>query len=189
MKAADSFSYALLAQLEHVKDNPLPPVHLWHPDNCRDIDMQIKEDGSWHYMDSPIDRASMVRLFAGILRRDEDEYFLVTPAEKCRIVVEDVPFQGVLLENSGSGRQQSLVITTNVGDRVNINESNPVEFSPSRSSDKLCLPYLPVRRGLKARLNRNVYYQLMDLVVEEMRDGSLWYGVWSEGYFSRLMKT
>jgi uncharacterized protein len=189
LKPSDTFSYALLAQLEHVKDNPLPPVHLWHPENSRDIEMLIKEDGSWHYMNSPIDRASMVRLFAGVLRRDDEDYFLVTPAEKCRIVVEDVPFQGVLLENSGSGRQQSLSIITNVGDRVKVNESNPVEFSSSRSSDKLCLPYVSVRQGLKARLNRNVYYQLMDLVVEEAQDGSLWYGVWSEGYFSRLMET
>ncbi len=188
MNAADTFSYSLLSQLEHVKDNPLPPVHLWHPENSRDIDMLIKEDGSWHYMNSPIVRPSMVRLFAGILRREEDDYFLVTPAEKCRIGVEDVPFQGVLLENTASGKKQVLTIVTNVGDRVRVNESNPVELSSSRRSDKLSLPYVTVRHGLKARLNRNVYYQLMDLVVEETYDGSVWYGVWSENYFSRLLR-
>jgi hypothetical protein len=182
------FPYSLLSQLENVKDKALPPVHLWHPETSRDIDMRIKQDGSWHYMDSPIERIRMVRLFASILRRDGDEYFLVTPAEKCRIVVEDVPFQGVLFENQGTGKGQSLTIITNTGDRVLVDEAHPIELSQGPHADNPHLPYIMVRQGLRARLNRNVYYQLMDLVTEHRIKGILWHGVWSEKYFSQLMR-
>ena len=188
MSPSGAFPYSLLSQLEGVKDRSLPPVHLWHPEASRDIDMCIKQDGSWHYMGSPIERIRMVRLFASILRRDGDEYFLVTPVEKCRIVVEDVPFQGVLLENQGIGEEQSLTIITNTGDRVLVGEAHPIEFSKGQHSDNPHLPYVLVRQGLSARLNRNVYYQLMELVSERLFNGALWHGVWSENHFSQLMR-
>jgi hypothetical protein len=188
LSPSGAFPYSLLSQLEGVKDRSLPPVHSWHPEASRDIDMCIKHDGSWHYMGSPIERIRMVRLFASILRRDGDDYFLVTPVEKCRIVVEDVPFQGVLLENQGIGEEQSLTIITNTGDRVLVGKAYPIEFSKGQHSDNPHLPYVLVRQGLSARLNRNVYYQLMELVSERLFNGALWHGVWSENHFSQLMR-
>ena len=96
-------AYSLMSELGKVQENEHPPVHLWHPNVERDIDLVISRDGVWNYLGSPIKRPRLVRLFASVLRRDGDDYYLVTPVEKCRITVKDVPFQVVLMNVTGEG--------------------------------------------------------------------------------------
>ncbi len=98
----------LLAQLPAAEDGKLPPVELWHPPFCGDIDLRIARDGTWYHQGTPITRPAMVRLFSTILRRDPERYVLVTPVECVGIQVEDVPFLAVDVEWSGSGREQAL---------------------------------------------------------------------------------
>jgi len=97
------------------KGRGLPPVHLWNPPHCGDLDMRIARDGTWFYMGTPIGRPELVRLFSTILRKDGDAYVLVTPVEKVGITVEDAPFVAVDFEATGAGQTQSLSFTTNVG--------------------------------------------------------------------------
>ncbi|HKI74432.1 MAG TPA: DUF1285 domain-containing protein [Pseudomonadales bacterium] len=174
--------YSLLAQLESVKDKARPPIHLWNPDNVKDIDMEIRKDGAWFYMGTPIERIRLVRLFSTVLRREADDYFLVTPVEKCRIRVEDVPFQAILLNVLGEGSAQSLQFTTNVGEEVVAGIDHPVRVAIDPDSDEPS-PYVGVRDGLEARISRSVYYQLAELLVEREIDGRIWMGVFSEGEF------
>jgi hypothetical protein len=150
------------------KQKGLPPVHLWNPDFCGDIDMKICRDGSWLYMGSPIARESMVRLFSTILRHDDDDcFYLVTPVEKVRIQVEDAPFVAVSLDQEGS----DLVFTTNVGDKVVLGEENRLWVNVDPDSQEPS-PYLRVRDNLNALIHRNVFYQLIELAEEqEAEDG------------------
>ena len=91
------------------KTGGLPPVHLWNPPFCGDIDMRIARDGTWFYLGTPIGRPEMVRLFASILKREGDDYFLVTPVEKVGIKVDDAPLLAVDFETSVEGRGLSLI--------------------------------------------------------------------------------
>ena len=179
--------YSLLAELEKVKGKGLPPVHLWHPENVNDIDMVIRRDGTWMYMGTPITRRRLVHLFSTVLRKEGDEYFLVTPVEKCRITVEDAPFQAVLLENSGSAKTQRLTFTTDMAEQVVAGESHPLRFEIDEGSGEPS-PYVMVRDGLEAKLVRSVYYQLAELVVDETVNGENWLGVSSEGIFFKIQK-
>ncbi|KEQ11531.1 DUF1285 domain-containing protein [Endozoicomonas numazuensis] len=148
------------------KQKGLPPVHLWNPDFCGDIDMKICRDGSWMYMGSPIARESMVKLFSTILRHDDDDcFYLVTPVEKVRIQVEDAPFVAVSVESKESG----MVFTTNVGDEVILNQEHPlwVEVDPSTGEPS---PYIRVRAQLDALIHRNVFYQLIEMAEEKTTD-------------------
>ena len=183
MSGSDSFSIGLASlQRDAAQGRKLPPVEKWNPAHCGDIDIRIARDGTWFHEGTPVGRKELVRLFSTILRKDPDGFHLVTPAEKMRIRVEDAPFIAVLLDASGSGREQSLRFTTNVGDEVVANADNPlrVETNPATGEPA---PYVHVRRGLEARLARPVFYQLADLAVpgEGQYAGSL--GVWSGGIF------
>lgn len=174
--------YSLMSELEKVSDKSHPPVHLWHPDNEKDIDMLVAKDGTWLYGGTPIRRPRLVRLFASVLRRENDDYFLVTPAEKCRIAVEDTPFQGVLMDVAGVGENQVLQITTDMGERVQIGAHHPLRIEQQGEE---WIPYVFVRDGMEARLNRNVYYQLADLLMSSPDSDRL--GIWSDGQFFGLM--
>lgn len=172
-----------LDELVPEKNGKLPPVHLWHPDNCRDIDMRIDRDGDWFYMGSPIGRERMVKLFSSILRRDEDDrYYLVTPVEMCGIEVEDVPFVVTGLKVSGSGQGQTVQLTTNVDDSVAVGELAPLRFAQS-DEPGVYIPYVLVRDRLEARVNRAVFYDLVDLGSVQSLDGTDWFGLWSGGRF------
>ena len=158
----------------------LPPVHLWNPAHCGDIDIVIRRDGLWFHEGTPIGREALVRLFSTVLRKDPDGFHLVTPVEKMRIRVEDVPFLAVLLEAEGTGRDQKLVFTTNVGDVVAAGADHPIRVEiDSRSGEPA--PYIHVRRGLEARISRSVFYQLADMAASQPRSGVL--GVWSSGRY------
>lgn len=154
------------------------PVERWQPSHVGEIDMRIARDGSWHYLGSPIPRPALVRLFAGILRRDPDGYCLVTPAEKQRIRVDDAPFVAVELRISGSGTGARLSFRTNVDDVVVADADHPIRVAVDAATGEPS-PYVLVRRGLEALIARPVYYELADLAVE--RDGVA--GVWSSGVF------
>ncbi|MDH0304481.1 MULTISPECIES: DUF1285 domain-containing protein [unclassified Pseudomonas] len=170
----------LLAQIP--KHKGLPPVHLWNPDFCGDIDMRIARDGTWYYLGTPIGRKPMVRLFSTIIRREGDDYFLVTPVEKVGIRVDDAPFVAVLLDVLGSGEQQVLRFTSNVDDQVEAGPANPlrVVLDPVTQEPS---PYVLMRANLEALIHRNVFYQLVELAVPRMIDGEEWFGVWSQGEF------
>ena len=172
--------FALEAQQASGKKG-LPPVHLWNPEFCGDIDMHIKRDGSWDYMGSPISRIKMVKLFSTILRHDEDgKYYLVTPVEKVGIRVDDAPFVAVELRVEGKGREQVLHFRTNVDDVIVMDEAHPLRLEFSAKGEPS--PYILVRDRLEALISRAVYYELAEMV-EEI-DGQ--YGVWSSGHFFAL---
>lgn len=170
----------LLAQLP--KGKGLPPVHLWNPDFCGDIDMRIARDGTWYYLGSPIGRKPMVRLFSSIIRRDGDDYFLVTPVEKVGITVEDAPFVAVSVEVSGEGERQVLRFVTHVEDEVEVGAEHPIRVVIDPVTQEPS-PYVHVRANLEALIHRNVFYQLVELAVVREIDGRRWLGVWSGGEF------
>ena len=139
-------------------------------------------------MGTPIERQRLVRLFSTVLRREDDgEYYLVTPVEKCRIRVEDAPFQAILMQVTGDGRRQVLSFTTNVADEVIAGPSHAIRVDVDPATDQPS-PYLLVRDGLEALISRNVYYQLVDLLVCEQVDGEDWLGVWSQGKFFKFIR-
>ncbi|HUB84448.1 MAG TPA: DUF1285 domain-containing protein [Rhizomicrobium sp.] len=183
---ADNFTLGLASlQRESAAGRKLPPVEKWNPAHCGDIDIRIARDGTWFHEGTPVGRRELVRLFSTILRKDGDDYVLVTPAEKMRIVVEDAPFLAVLLRVEGEGREQRLIFTTNVGDETVAGPDNPirVEIDPATREPA---PYVHVRRGLEAKIARPVYYQLADIAVpgEGAHEGTL--GMWSDGVFFPL---
>lgn len=160
---------------------PLPPVERWNPAYCGDSLMRIARDGTWSHAGAPIRRPALVRLFSTILRKDDDGFMLVTPAEKLSIAVEDVPFVAVLMAGEGKDRDQRLIFTTNVGDEVTLGPDHRFRFTPDPKTGAP-IPYLHVRGRLEARVARPVYYALVERAVE--RDGAL--GVWSGGVFFAL---
>lgn len=170
----------LLAQIPSAKG--LPPVHLWNPDFCGDIDMRIARDGTWYYLGTPIGRKPMVRLFSTIIRREGDAYFLVTPVEKVGIQVDDAPFVAVLLDVQGQGEQQVLSFTTNVDEQVLAGPDHPLRVVTDPVTGEPS-PYVRVRSNLEALVHRNVFYQLVELAVPRLIDGQEWLGVWSAGEF------
>ena len=160
----------------------LPPVKDWHPARCGSIDIRIARDGSWHHEGAPIHRESLYRLFSTVLRRDDDDqYYLVTPAEKLRIQVDDAPFQAVLMEAHGRGKRQQLIFTTNCDDRFPCDAEHPLRVAVDPDSGEPA-PYVLVRDRLEALIARPVFYQLIDLA--EARGDEL--GIWSGGCYFAL---
>ena len=135
----------------------LPPVHLWNPPNCGDIDIRIRSDGVWFHEGTPIGREALVRLFSTVLRKDADGIYLVTPAEKLRIVVDDAPFVAVRVDRRG----EALVFTTNVGDEIEAGPDNAIRVETD--ADGTPRPYLHVRAGLEALIARPVFYELVEM--------------------------
>ncbi len=150
----------------------LPPVHLWNPPHCGEIDIRIRKDGVWFHEGTPIGREALVRLFSTVLRLDPDGYHLVTPVEKMKIVVEDAPFIATRVDREGD----KLVFQTNVGDTVEAGPDNAirVEIDPATGEPR---PYLHVRRGLEALIARPVFYELAEMAT---LSGDTW-GVSSNG--------
>ena len=175
------------AESEGKKARGLPPVHLWNPEFCGDLDMRIARDGTWFYMGTPIGRERLVRLFSTILRHDEDgKYYLVTPVEKVGIKVDDAPFLAVAMKVEGEGRDQVLRFTTSVGDATVAGADHPMRFVIDAATGEPA-PYVHVRARLEALINRAVFYDLVELGVEENHEGATWFGVWSGGIFFPFM--
>jgi hypothetical protein len=159
-----------------------PPVHLWNPPFCGDIDMEIRRDGTWFYQGTPIGRPGLVRLFAGILWREGDAYFLVTPVEKVGIRVVDAPFVAVDVTAEGTGPDQRLTFTTNVGDTVTAGLDHPLRVTRDPVTGEPA-PYVRVRRNLEALIDRKTFYRLVDLGTHADHEGQGWFGLWSGGAF------
>ena len=150
---------------------------------CGDIDMRIGLDGTWYYASSPIGRKELVKLFSTVLHRDDaGDHWLITPAEVCRIQVDDAPYLAVEATVEGSGKDRKITLRTNIDQTVAIGADHPlrVEVDPETLEPR---PYVGLERGLEARLTRSVYYQLVELAVEETVEGANIYGIWSEGRF------
>ncbi len=158
-----------------------PPVHLWNPPFCGDIDMRIAADGTWYYLGSPIGRAPLVKLFSSILRKDPDRYVLVTPVERVGIVVEDAPFLGVELQRTEDERGQTLRLRTNVEDWVEIDAAHPLRFETG-AADGL-KPYALVRDDLWALVKRALFYDLVAWGEVRAVEGVDMFGVASAGAF------
>ncbi len=195
------------AELSKPGGKGLPPVDKWDPPYCGELDLTIRSDGVWVHEGTPIGRARLVRLFSTVLRRDGDQYFLVTPVEKLGIVVEDAPFQAVLMEmsvdasapdNQPNGGGQLLTFTTNVGDVVTAGSANALVYRPPIRSQAQTdtatgdarggeigtpAPYLHVRRGLEAKVSRAVFYDLVALGETREINGVEQFGVASDGAF------
>jgi uncharacterized protein len=164
----------------------LPPVHLWNPEFCGDIDMRIAADGTWFYMGTPIGRPALVRLFSTILRKDENRYVLVTPVERVGIRVDDVPFLAVEMVVQGSAGDRSLSFRTNVDDWTLAGADHPIRFEPGEADG--LKPYVHVRAGLWARLTRALTYDLAALGETREIDGLPMFGVRSAGAFFPMAK-
>ncbi|WP_417248423.1 DUF1285 domain-containing protein [Celeribacter sp.] len=174
--SADSIAAAIRA----AKGRGLPPVEKWNPPFCGDLDMRIARDGTWFYLGTPIGRAPLVRLFSTVLKREGDKFFLVTPVEKVGITVDDAPFLAVDFEVDGEGNEQRLTFLTSVGDRVTADVDHPIRVEERNGEPA---PYVEVRNGLDALIDRKSFFRLADLAVEEEIDGCATFGVWSAGTF------
>jgi hypothetical protein len=151
-----------------------------------DLDMKIARDGTWFYRGSPIGRQRLVKLFASVLRREDDgSYWLVTPVERGRVAVEDAPFLAVEVNSEGSASARRLIFRTNLDEIVAAGPEHPLRIDTSATGEPE--PYLLVRPGLEAKLNRPVFYELVDLADAERGDSSAGpFGLWSDGAFFDL---
>lgn len=170
------------------KDRGNAPVERWNPPYCGDIGMTIARDGTWFYQGSPIGRIKLVKLFASVLRRDDDgRHYLVTPAEKVDVSVEDAPFLAVEMEVRGNGdgegaQAQDLVFRTNLDDVVVCGRDHPLSFVQQGQGGGL-KPYVRVRGRLDALVTRALYYDLVELAVPDPDGNGEAIGVWSGGIF------
>lgn len=168
----------LVASVRATKTKGLPPVHKWNPPFCGDLDMRIARDGTWFYLGTPIGRFELVRLFSSILRKDGDDYFLITPVEKVGITVDDAPFVAVDFEAEGQGESQRLTFETHVGDLAIAGPDHPIRVERDPETGEPA-PYVLVRANLEALIDRKSFYRLVELGAHH--DG--WFGLWSSGVF------
>lgn len=160
----------------------LPPVHLWNPPFSGDLDIRIARDGTWFHEGGAINRMPLVKLFSSILKLEDGKFYLVTPVEKVGITVEDAPFVAVGFEAEGIGSDQVLTFTTQVGDQAVAGADNPIRMARDPETGEPA-PYVMVRAGLEALIDRKSFYRLVEL--GEERDG--WFGLWSDGQFFALI--
>ena len=158
------------------------PVNSWNPDFCGNLNIKIKKDGTWLYNDSPISRIKLVKLFSNILKKEGNNYFLVTPVEKVGILVEDAPFLVNNLDITGEGKDKILYFTTQVGDTFRLNKKNPLRFIFDKKSLEPS-PYILVRDNLEALIDRKNFYRLIDYGETAKHNDENWFGVWSENTF------
>jgi len=170
----------IVAALPREKRGP-PPVEKWNPPFCGDIDMKIAADGTWFYQKTPIGRPALVKLFASVLKREGDKYFLVTPVEKVGLIVVEAPFLAVELKVEHDARGQMLSFRTNVDDWVEAGPGHALRFEPELEGG--LKPFLHVRRELWAKVTRPLFYDLVELGEERDIDGKAMFGVVSAGEF------
>ena len=159
-----------------------PPVELWNPPFCGDLDMRIAADGTWFYLKTPIGRPALVKLFASVLKREGEKYFLVTPVEKCGIQVDDAPFLAVELKVEDDAGGPVLNFRTNVDDWIACGPDHELRFEPETGTGGL-KPYLHVRRDLWAKVTRTLFFDLVERGEEREIAGAMMFGVSSMGRF------
>ena len=162
-------------------------MHLWGPEFCGDLDMRIARDGTWYYLGTPIGRKPLVKLFSSIIRRDGDDYFLVTPVEKVGITVDDAPFVAVDFDVSGEGDAQTIEFLTNVDERITAGPENPIRLAHDAQTGEPS-PYLLVRHNLEALIDRKSFYRLVEIGRIEPFSGENWFGIRSNGHFFPLIR-
>jgi hypothetical protein len=177
-KAVIPSAEGIAASVRAAKTRGLPPVHLWNPPFCGDLDIRIARDGTWFYLGTPIGRPELVKLFSSILKKEGEEYFLVTPVEKVGITVDDAPFVAVDFEVTGDGRDQVLTFETQVGDLAAAGSDMPIRVARDPQTGEPS-PYVLIRANLEALIDRKSFYRLVDL--GDHHEG--WFGVWSGGTF------
>ena len=166
----------VIAAAKQAPGRGLPPVHLWNPPNCGEIDIVIRKDGTWFHEGTPIGREALVRLFSTVLRKDPDGFHLVTPVEKMKITVEDAPFIATRVDREG----EALKFLTNVGDEVTAGPENEIRVEMDAQTGEP-RPYLHVRRGLEALIARPVFYELVEMAKERQTADGPRLGVESAG--------
>lgn len=171
----------LMVALAPGKARGLPPVERWNPPFCGDLDMRIAADGTWFYLGTPIGRPALVKLFSSVLKREGDDYFLVTPVEKVGIRVEDAPFQAVEMQVDGEGDARSIAFRTGVDDLLSVGPEHGLRFE--RAAKDGLKPYVHVRRGLWARLTRALTYDLLALGEVREVEGEAMFGIAAAGQF------
>ena len=165
----------------------LPPIEKWNPPFCGDIDMTISKSGKWYYMGSEIKRPAMVKLFSGILRLESDNsYYLVTPVEKVRIQVEDVPFVAVAITKEQSEGMNTVTFRTNLNDEIVLSKENPLSIEIKKNDETS--PYITVRNNLRALISRSVFYELVDLAETIPIDGVPYLAIKSQGEIFKIHK-
>jgi hypothetical protein len=170
---------AIAGAVGRIAAKEAPPVHLWDPPFCGDLDMRIAADGTWYYYKTPIGRPALVKLFASILKREGDSYYLVTPVEKCGICVDDAPFLAVELKVEDEAGRRILHFRTNVDDWVACGPQHALRFEPEPATGGL-KPYLHVRRDLWAKVTRALFYDLVELGEEREVGGRRMFGIASD---------
>lgn len=170
----------IASQVKAVKGPP--PVHLWNPPFCGDLDMRIASDGTWFYMKTPIGRPALVQLFSSVLKREEGRYYLVTPVEKVGITVDDAPFAAVEMRVSGLGEARRIAFRTQTEEWLEVGPDHALRFEKEAGTDGL-KPYVHVRRDLWARVSRALFHDLASL--GEIRQGgeTAWFGLYAAGTF------
>ena len=183
MKSLDKI-FDDISQEIHQNDNKLPPVEKWHPPLSGDIDIRISRTGQWFHEGDPIHRHGLVKVFSSILKREGNEYFLVTPVEKWRIQVEDVPFSVSAVEVLQRDGVQALVFSTATGEKVIAGPENPLRVVTDDRGEPS--PYVLIRNGMEGLLARPVFYQLADIAVASAQKEKAVQGVYSLGEFFPL---
>lgn len=184
---ADTAGLSALISRAQRADKGLPPVEKWNPEFCGDLDMEIRQDGTWFYLGTPIGRASLVQLFSTVLRKDADgRTYLVTPVEKVGIRVADAHFVAVEMDVSGQQDEQVITFRTNVGDVVEVGPDNPLRFVEEEETGGL-KPYVLVRGRLEALVTRPVMYELVGHGEEIEVDGEAMFAVRSGGVTYPIM--
>ena len=170
---------SIFSELSNLDEDSFPPVEEWNPPLCENVQMRIDRSGKWYFMNSPIGRDRMVKLFSRVLRLDGEEYFLVTPVEKIKLEVEDKPFVIVDFEVIKKGNEQTISFKTNTDEFFEVNERHPIRIEYKGEEPS---PYVVVRKNLEALINRNVYYNL----IEECKEHNGQFGIFSSGSFYKL---
>jgi hypothetical protein len=178
---------SIAAMLPREAGKAAPPVHRWNPSFCGDIDIRIAADGTWFYQKTPIGRPPLVKLFASVLKREGDKYFLVTPVEKVGIIVEDVPFLAVEMKVENGEAGQALKFRTNVDDWVTAGPGHAMRFEQDTENGGLT-PFVHVRRELWAKVTRALFYDLVELGEEREVGGAAMFGIASADEFFPMME-
>ena len=185
--AGDTAGLAALISRASRAGKGAAPVEKWNPDFCGDLDMEIRADGTWFYLGTPIGRMPLVQLFSSVLRKDEDgRTYLVTPVEKVGIRVVDAPFIAVEMDVAGAGDAQAITFRTNVGDVVEAGPEHLMRFVDEDETGGL-KPYVHVRGRLEALVARPVMYELVEHGEEIEIDGKLMFAVRSRGAVFPIM--
>ena len=182
--AADNLAKAVAAATKG-RRGPAP-VHLWDPPYCGDLDIRIARNGQWWYLGTPIGRLELVNLFASVLKLEDGKYFLVTPVEKIGISVDDAPFVAVDFEVERPGPAQTITFETNVGDLSVAGPENLIRVERDAETGEPS-PYVHIRAGLEALIDRKSYYRLVEIGEHEEVDGVRWFGLRSGGVFFSII--